>query len=117
MKNVNQTVKDFVEYMKKKTNQMIKNEIKNDKKWIKDKNKKIKKKIVIVKELTSETFKEFRKLKKILIKNNEIKNSEDEKNTIKIVEKFKKSMSEIDFEFIFYILKKMSVKENKKLRN
>ena len=52
-----------------------------------------------------------------MIKNNKIKNNEDEKNTIKIVEEFKKSMSEVDFEFTFYILKKMSVKEDKRLKN
>ena len=55
------------------------------------------------------TFKEFRKSRKILIKNSEIKDNENEKNTIKIVEEFKRSMSEIDFEFTFYILKKMSM--------
>ena len=66
---------------------------------------------------TSKTFKEFQKRKKTLIKNNEIKNNENKKNTIKIVEEFKKNMSEIDFKFTFYILKKMSVKESKRLKN
>ena len=117
MKNANQINKNFIEYAKKKTNQTIKDEIKNDEKRVKNENKKVKKKIVAVRRSTLKTLKEFRKSKKILIKNNEIKNSEDEKNTIKIVEKFKRSISEIDFEFTFYILKKMSVKEDKRSRN
>ena len=96
---------------------MIKDEIKNDEKRIKDENKKIKEKIVVVRKSISKTFKEFRKLRKILIKNNEVKNNEDEKNIIKIVKKFKKSMLKIDFKFTFYILKKMSIKEDKRSRN
>ena len=70
-----------------------------------------------MKKSTSETFKESRKSRKTLIKNSEIKNSKNEKNTIKIVEKFKKNMSKIDFKFTSYILKKMSVKEDKKSKN
>ena len=65
-----------------------------------------------MKELTLEIFKKSRKSRKILIKN-----SENEKNIIKIVKEFKRSISEIDFEFTLYILKKMSVKKDKKLRN
>ena len=73
-------------------------------------------------ELTSETFEKFRKSRKTLIKNSEIKNSKikdnkDEKNTIKIVEEFKKNMSKINFEFTLNLLKKMLVKENKRLKN
>ena len=101
---------------------MIRNEIKDNEKRVKNENKKIKKKIVVVKKSASKTFKKFRKSKKILIKNNkiknsEIKNSENKKNTIKIVEEFKKSMSKINFKFIFYILKRISVKESKKSKN
>ena len=70
-----------------------------------------------MRESTSETFKEFRKSRKTLIKNSKVKNSEDEKNTIKIVEEFKKNMSKIDFKFTSYILKKMSVKKDKRSRN
>ena len=70
-----------------------------------------------MRESTSEAFKESRKSRKTLIKNSEVKDSEDEKNTVKIVEEFKRSMLKIDFEFTSYILKKMSVKENKRSRN
>ena len=102
---------------KKKTNQTIRNEIKDNEKRVKNRNKKVKEKIVAVRESISETFKKARKSRKTLIKNSEIKNSENEKNTVKIVEEFKKSMSKIDFEFTFYILKKMSVKKDKRSRN
>ena len=117
MKNANYAVKNFVKHVKEKMNQTIRNEIKNDEKRIRNKNKKVKEKIIAMRKSTSKTFKEFRKSRKILIKNNEIKNNENEKNTIKIVKKFKKNMSKIDFEFISYILKKMLVKKDKRSKN